>query len=537
MSTTFRRGFPPLDLRLGAAVTGLLILGGALATPGSPGMLPAAVEVEFAELHEMKVTDVPPGVTRTRDRVSPKKDSGGTMMVHLPGGHPLSGPGARPVTRMFRTGFGAGEPTLGVTKDGTILFQGLAGAPLVLRTKDGGMTWEDVSPRIQGSRRHPTTLDPYLYVDPDTDRVFTYDFFFGCSELSFSDDLGDSWTTTLLNCGLMDHQNLFAGPPVNSPTVGYPNMVYSCSTQGGATIYSVTTECLKSLDGGLSWVLTGSPPYVTGPQPENDLGIDGYCHGAIGHGYVGRDGTVFVPKGFCGQPWLAISRDEGATWQRVQVADNGVPQTTTGVYEHEAAVASDAKGNIYYFWVSGDRLPYLAVSTDEGETWSKPLMVGPPGIVESTLPKIDVGASGKIAVAYYGSSNSPGKPFPQSDDCRPDPVYCFRQLFFLNPPDPESYEKTTWNAYLTVTANALAKKPTFYSGAINDPADPFVRGTCGPIRCKAVYDFIDVVIDTKGIPWASLVDICISACATPEGTNNMGNEGVLGTIVGGPRLR
>ena len=23
----------------------------------------------------------------------------------------------------------------------------------------------------------------------------------------------------------------------------------------------------------------------------------------------------------------------------------------------------------------------------------------------------------------------------------------------------------------------------------NDPADPMVRGTCGPIRCKAVYDF------------------------------------------------
>ena len=514
------------------AMAGVLV--GALLAP------PAAshdhdLRIPHAMLHpHPPVPDIPRGVTAPEDRISPAADAGGSATVHLSDGRYVSAsPGA---ARIFRTGVGAGEPTLGVTKDGSIFFQALDGPPKVLRTKDGGKTWDDVSPRIGERQAHPNSLDPYIYVDPDTDRIFTYDFLFGCSEISFSDDGGESWTTTVLNCSLMDHQNLFAGPPVHSPTVGYENVVYTCSTQFGATIYSVAAECLKSLDGGLTWAPTGSLPYTTDLQDENDLGIDGYCHGAVGHGHVARDGTVYLPKGLCGQPWLAISRDEGLTWERVQVADNGVPQTAIGVYEHETAVTTDPKGNVYYFWIGADRLPYLSISRNGGAEWSKPMMIGPPGIKESTLPKIEAGETGKIAIVYYASTNSPGKPFPQADDCKPDMAGCFGELFFLNPPDPERYEKVTWNGYMTLSANALDAKPRFHTAMINDPDDPLVRGTCGPIRCKSVYDFIDVVIDKAGRAWTSMVDICIEACAA-KGPNNLGDEGILGTVVGGPKLR
>jgi hypothetical protein len=271
-------------------------------------------------------------------------------------------------------------------------------------------------------------------------------------------------------------------------------------------------------------------------QEENDLGIPGYCHGAIGHGYAAPDGTVYIPKGFCGQPFVAISHDEGATWDRVQVAKNGMPQTNIGVYEHESSVAADADGNVYYFWMGYDRLPYLAVSRDQGKTWTKPIRVGPPGLREAALPHLTVGATGKVAVVYYGSTNSPGKPFPQHDDCKDKMVECFSNLFFLNPPDPKSYEKTTWNGYMTVTADALSNNPTFHTVTINDPNDPFVRGTCGPIRCKSVYDFIDVGIDADGRAWGAYVDICITTCAKGE-SGNIGNEAIVGTMVGGPRLR
>lgn len=475
-----------------------------------------------------------PGVTSGDYRSPVRAESGPLAATHLPGGVEAgSGKGS---PRLFRTGIGAGEPTLGVTRDSTIFFQALAGSPQVLATGDGGKKWRDVSPKLGSMDRHPQSLDPFLYVDPWTDRVYTFDFFFGCSLLSFSDDGGESWTTSLGGCGLQDHQNLFSAPPVLSPATVYPNVVYACSTQAGATIYSVATQCEKSLDGGLSFVPTGAPPFVTEQHPENDLGIDGYCHGAMGHGFGGPDGTIYIPKGLCGQPWLAISKDEGATWTRVQVADNGMPLSPTGVYEHEASVAADAKGNVYYFWIARDRLPYLAVSRDGGETWSAPSMVGPPGLKEAALPSLALGGFGKVAVTYMGSTNSPGEPFPESDDCRPDPVYCFSQLFFLGPDDPKSYENVTWNAYITTSANVMSKGPVFESVSVNDPSDPMVRGTCGPIRCKAVYDFLDVVIDRRGRPWAALVDACVNQCSQ-QGPQNSGNEGVLGTVVGGPRLR
>ncbi|MFN2595032.1 MAG: sialidase family protein [Actinomycetota bacterium] len=483
------------------------------------------------------------GVTPKNQRKSPVAAAGPVAVVHRAGGQVVSSSsaGSSPSARLYRTGFEAGEPMIGVTKDGSIFFQALAGSPKVVRGTrqgNGDFKWEDVSPMIGNRQRHPESLDPYLYVDQRTDRVFTLDFLFGCSELSFTDDLGKSWTTSPLQCAEQDHQNLFTGPPPKGGTapVGYPDVVYACSSQAGATIYSVAAQCEKSLDGGVSYVGTGEPVFVTNQQDENDLGVEGYCHGAIGHGFVGPDGTVYIPKGFCGQPWLAISHDEGATWTRVQVAKNGVPLSPTGVFEHEAAVVADTKGNVYYFWMSRDRLPYLAVSRNGGTKWGKPMMIGAPGIKEATLPSLTIGADGKIAAVYYGSTNSPGKPFPESKDCKPDPAKCFKALFFLNPPDPKRYEDVTWNGYMTVTADALAKHPKFYSASINDPSDPFVRGTCGPIRCKAVYDFIDVVIDRQGRPWASYVDACVTTCVT-KGPNDVGDEGVVGTLVGGPSLR
>lgn len=516
-------------------------------TPAASGRRVASTSRTFEHNVALDMEEPPAphfihGVTRPAERLSPRVAGGGATIAHAAGGEPVSSPTSYGSARLYRTGFEAGEPMIGVTKDGSIFFQALQGSPKVVRgtpAGNGNFRWSDVSPMVGNRQRHPESLDPYLYVDQRTDRVFTLDFLFGCSELSYTDDLGKSWTTSPLQCAEQDHQTLFAGPPPKSgpDPVGYPDIVYACSTQAGATIYSVAAQCEKSLDGGISYVGTGEPAYVTNQQPENDLGVTGYCHGAIGHGFVGPDGTVYIPKGFCGEPWLAISHDEGATWTRVQVADNGVPLSPTGVFEHEAAVTADTKGNVYYFWMGRNRLPYLAVSRDGGNKWSKPMMVGAPGVKEATLPSMAIGADGKIALVYYGSTNSPGPPFPESKDCKPDPAKCFKALFFLNPPDPARYKHVTWNGYMTVSANVLSKHPTFYSASINDPRDPFVRGTCGPIRCKAVYDFIDVVIDRHGQPWGSYVDACISACTKKTSTSDAGDEGVVGTIVGGPSLR
>ncbi len=461
--------------------------------------------------------------------------SGGRAVPHRAGGAKLDSPAlaARaPDAALFRPGMNASEPTLGVTHDGQIFYTAFQSNTRIetLRSADQGKTWDVVSPKIGSRNAQLLSFDPYIYVDnlPDKDnsRVFTIDLTVACSYLSFSDDRGKTWTTNPLACGrpVNDHQTLFAGPPAVSTTVGHPHVVYYCWND------VATSSCSKSLDGGITWVDTGSPAYpgldpdaedpgVDPNGPGGDPDVQGQCGGLHGHGYVGADGTVYIPKGHCGQPWLSFSKNEGLTWTRVQVAKNGVAH-------HEAGVAADKKGNIYYTWVARDRLPYLAISRDEGKTWTKPMMVGAPGVKESNLPGIDAGAPGKVALVYMGSENSPGPPFPEAPEC----------TAIQSCPAPEGYEKVTWNGYMTITTNALAKDPVFYSTTVNDKRDPLIRQNCGPGRCRAAYDFIDIVIAPNGEVWAAFVDGCILVCPTTP-PNNAGQDAVVGHLVGGPRLR
>jgi hypothetical protein len=472
-----------------------------------------------------------------------KEGAGGKAVAHHAGGQPMSDAQRVPTSLLFRLkdaqglAIKAGEPTLGVTNEDNIFYTAIQGNTRVevLRSTTEGKSWELVSPKLPGGRNAQLlSFDPYIWVDDweGADRIFTIDLTVACAYLSFSDDEGKTWTTNPLACGrpVNDHQTLFSGPPAISPTVNYPNVVYYCWNDIGSS------SCSKSLDGGITWTPTGTPAFngydpnaeepgvpesPTGRRPAN-------CGGLHGHGHVGADGTVFIPKGHCGQPWLAMSRDEGATWERVQVAKNGVA-------DHEASVATDPKGNIYYTYIGKDRLTYLVTSKDQGKSWSKPLMIAAPRVNETGIPSIDVGGVGKVAVAYMGTTNSPGMPFPESPGTSTNPDCMVAQL---ECPPPKEYADTTWNGYTTISANALDKNPTFYSAPVNAPGDPLKRGTCGPGRCGlTILDFIDVVIAPDGEVWTAWVDACVLACADKSGTQDSGSEAVVGHFSGGPNLR
>lgn len=464
------------------------------------------------------------------DRVADQAP-GGRAVAHFAGGAVIRSRALQrkaPVAQLYPTGTQAAEPTLGIDKDGTFFYVGtdFVAPPApdnklefpVLRSDDGGRTWEEVSPRLGPQRRHAVVgLDPMLHVDTDTGRVFTADLqTVACSTVSSSDDKGETWTTSEA-CGLTDHQNVFTGPPAISTTIGYPNVVYYCAIDGGAlAAFGTMTSCLKSLDGGLTWARTGSPAFRNDPsQDGGQMGIPGHCGGATGHGVVDDKGTIYLPRGWCGQPYLAISKDEGRTWERVQVADNGMPfDEGSELEEHEAGVAVDSEGNLYYIWTARDRLIYLATSTDGGKKWSEPMMIGFPGTKETWGPTIAVGSRGKVAVAYIGSTDAPGGESPQGDG--------------------DAYKDIPWNGYLTITANALEKKPVFFSGSINDVRDPLIIGSCSVIRCQHEFDFIDVVIAPDGTPWTSMVD-----GYNKEGKpyNATFGNGIVGGFVGGPSLK
>jgi hypothetical protein len=431
-----------------------------------------------------------------------------TAVAHHSGGKVVaSKTSARP--KLYNIGHHAGEPTIGFSRDGSLFYTAGAGCVTscagqpemaetvtpggraVMMTPNNGKTWKNVSPGLpdQGASPHVFSLDPMLFVDhnSDTDRVFDIDLTAACAELSYSDDHGQTWLTNPLACGepVNDHQTLFSGKPTKTLSPLYGKILYYCYNK------VAYTKCSKSLDGGLTFIDTTG---LTNPE----------CSGLNGHGVTDSKGTIFLPYTGCANaPTIAMSKDEGDTWTILKVPGEKVNGG-------DPSVAIDRKDNLYFLWNDVDRKVRLATSTNHGKTWSKPLDVTAPGVKLTNLATLTVGAPGKVAIAYLGTTSEE--------------------------------KKTFWNGYLASGVGVLGKNPTFYSASLNDPKHP-LKATggnntpCGPGRCGRILDFLDVEISPKtGQPWGAYVDACQATCEKTGVESYADNEGMAGTLVGGPRL-
>ena len=183
--------------------------------------------------------------------------------------------------------------------------------------------------------------------------------------------------------------------------------------------------------------------------------------------------------------------------------------------DNQSSIASDARNNLYYVWYdSKHQLPYLATSRDGGRTWSKPLMVAPPGVREVQWPTVYAGAAGRIAIGFPGTNVG-----DMGDKTRP------------------------WDHHVVVSNNALADSPTFVSNISNRATDPVHRGDC-PGRCGNMLDFLDVTIAPVAGPgtgpvnpvWATVVDTCtaVRQCNTTRepGFVDGGGDGVAADMQG-----
>lgn len=407
------------------------------------------------------------------------------------------------------------EPTMGVTKQGNAFMVassfdtpgGAAARTRIMASYDGNKTWKEVTPALAGQPFPPTTLDPYLYVDQETGRIFSDDLLVGCSLLQWSDDQGKTWSRgnpAACEAPVDDHQTLVTGnPPPGLPTIGYPNVVYYCVNK------VADAQCARSLDGGATFSPTGAPAF-TGVQTEAQDGAGSkngdVCGGLHGHIVTDLAGRLFLPKGHCGNPWLAMSEDGGQTWTRTLV--NRMP--VAGI---QTSVASDSAGNIYYLWWSAKNfLPYLAVSRDHGKSFGPAVLVAPPGVQAVNYPTIDAGSPGHVAISFPGSTE-----------------------------DKSPARK--WNYYVAVSTNALAPLPTFRSATANNPADPIHRGACLS-RCGNMFDFLDVVLGPDGAAWGTAVDTCTTTrCIKAEGPRLGSGEasddakGIVVRQLAGPGVR
>jgi hypothetical protein len=443
------------------------------------------------------------------------------------------------------------EPSIGVGPDGTGYYlagggdmhsQENSSASAALRSTDNGKTWDvigppfvpvDVPAPLREANEEPLTGDPYMHVDPVTGRVFVYNqqTHLLCDSWDISADHGNtwsSWETCSDPYSWGDHPTITTGRPRVSKTHGYRNVVYFCSSmhmvpyaEAVATSAEYVVGCRASLDGGMTF---GLPVEALRPC-END---------SNGPSSTARDGTLYVPCKGSKAAWVGISRDDGKSFKTVRVdktvwthpnkyqsADPEYPPL-----DHEASVAADAVGNVYFFWLGDDSLPYLSISRDRGNTWSRPLQVRAPGITAAQFPKIVAGDRGRIAFMYMGSNVAHG--FEAS---------------------PKAMAAARWNAYIGYSVNALARSPVFATATANPVTDPLKRGTCawrctvsqGPlgrgILQDGVYDFLDIDINPRtGFVWVSLVDLCNDACARdPSGEGAYGRSAV-GIQIAGPRM-
>jgi hypothetical protein len=410
-----------------------------------------------------------------------------------------------------RTGYHRGEPTVGLTSDGilfatgslTLPVDGLPGAQggVVARSLDAGRTWAVVQ---DPARNGKADVDPWVWVDPATDRLYSAPLYVACSWSVWSDDRGQTWDgNPAAGCGLPahDHQKLTGGPPPDGvATVGYPSVLYyayNSMRMDGGTFVSV------SLDGGRTYGL----PVEAHPADPCQAGLNGPVA-------VAPDGTAYLPKPTCDGPAVAVSRDGGRTWS----APATIPGPGMGAHLVTLHAAVDAAGTVYVLWTGADELLHVSNSKDRGATWSAPVVASAPGLRSVVFSGLAAGAAGRVGLGYIATESDPAAWPAMDPSVAPD--------------------ATVWHAYLAVSLDADSADPTFVARRLTSDQDPVQRGCVwlggGTNPCRNLRDFVDVQ-QTDGRLVFAYADGC-DACPDAAGRLPLG-ETVVAVQRGGPSMK
>jgi hypothetical protein len=264
-------------------------------------------------------------IGRPAAAAGPGCDPARPATAHRAGGIVLSpSPAGAPIPCATIAGNSTESATVSVAPSGTVFYapvlqHGIPGAlgdpALVARSRDLGDSWE---PRDPGLPAH-FSLVPWMHVDPVTARLWLatpLPTLCGAN-ISWSDDEGEHWQTNpSVGCPGEGALKVLEGPapPGGAQPVGYPHVVYYCvNLQDGSP--QSTLYCYKSLDGGGSFAFVGSFPDPIPPPPA--------CGSTLREaraGVVGPDGVLYFPLNRCDGLGIAVSRDEGASWDILPVA-------------------------------------------------------------------------------------------------------------------------------------------------------------------------------------------------------------------------
>jgi hypothetical protein len=358
-------------------------------------------------------------------------------------------------TRLHETGFGSAESCLVVAADATMFFAPAftdSGAT-VLRSRDAGKSWQPCVIAEPGTRHHGRP-QPYLYLEPQSQRLFFYTAAFGALpprrgfHLSLSDDHGDTWQHSTIARDSLDWGKLYGGPSSKSSSDAralYFSAPAPISTRCFPVLFPKYQSLYRSYDNGDSW--SACSRISLKPQ---DHALDRREWVIFGSGTVACDGTIFL--GFRRGPnlGLATSRDDAETWtvQDIPGAElisyHNILQVglINPNYVIGEPLTLDDNGNLYALWPDPTDRLRLAWSADQGATWSAPVVVSAPQVQRIRYSAAATGPNGAVAIAYYGTEDG-----------------------------------RTYHGYVAETLNPTAELPVFTGGPVNDVDRPlYPRG-------------------------------------------------------------
>ena len=458
----------------------------------------------------------------------------------------------------YKVGINGGEPSIGFDPFRNAALYGSG-------TNVKRLAWDDTAAPATMSvtdikpATAVTTLDAITAVDQVTGRSFNTQLVAACSLSSFSDDAGTTWTPDQ-GCGedtLLDHESIGGGPfhaPVPAlPSPAYPDAVYYCAQNG------FNSSCAVSLDGGLTFgpgVYVANTPANDPNDPNPTFAAEGgACVGLHGHVKVGPDGTAYLPLGGCngqptindgtnyeywgGRPALSISTNNGAGWL-LHIVPPGTmadgrggsnPVSTNNVNDPSVAISKQS-GVVYFAWNNGvdpsdvqngtTSQVGVAVSHDDGTTWSAPIDVSSPnGLNNVMFPEIVAGDDNRASVAYLGTSAI-------GDDQT--------NAFPKNPPW-HLYVSTTYDGGKTWSTVDTTPNDAVERGCID------MQGTTIPPSPRAdicsqrnLLDFNDATIDREGRLLVAYSDGCEGACEADTASGSTGAVDMVMRQSGGALL-
>lgn len=388
----------------------------------------------------------------------------------------------------------------------------------VLRSADGGLTWEDVTPPsldhlALDERRHSALLAH------EDGQAVTFGVSFSprqisieqgpalsandalCTMLLTSRDDGATWSDPVRSCGEDDRDSTFRLAELRGAII-------AC---GLVALGDVV--CRTPTDG--PWMR--ATPVLGNPRPPRPAATvsERACDDPLAFPATAPGGALLLAWAPCGRVHAATLAGDATAWRVTEIG-----ATSLGFTDEyrprllSVAAASDDAGTLYVAWIDKTGAPALAWSRDVGATWSEPLSLASDAFTAADRPALVAGGAGRVVLAYLATDHPGGYQNPLPTEADVDGAWA----------------GATWRLHADAILHADGPAPIVRHDIVGDPV---ARGACGRTPCGGIGGSLHAVRDADGTAWVAFADACTESCLA----GGPGVEGPIASIVGLPRLR